>query len=744
MFGKRKPDQGPPYYTGPPSQPLGDRNDVEALAGQTDAYVALRWSLSPTGVGGEPQRRRMPVGVYGGKRWVFTREETHLLALGPARSHAGKTASVMIPAILSAAGPVVAATTKPDVIPATALARAQMGNLLCFVPDGETPVPEGIKELHWSPLVGAKKWDVARRSASDMTRLLSSGEVRGGDHWKDRAAALLGPVFHWAALQDGRMENVLAAVHDMSAAGSIVQYLSSRSPVAAGVLSSVVHAGREEYANITSTAARALKVFEGTGALHTAAEANFDPDDFVRGGVAGRADTVYIVSTSRDQEQIAPLVVTLLSRIRDAVYNLHRERGGVPGIPTVFALDELYGLAPIPDLPSMLTDGGSQGLLIAGAVQDLTLMKSRWKSQGDAFLTLFGSVLVFPGIRDTHTLEEVSRLIGDHDRATVSESREQQSQGIGLGFEWATKSQQHSTHRERLLPPDRVYQGIDPENSDVLLWFHENAWDPVIATPWWRSDPWPNFLAACLARATSGRVPEWRLFEYLVTGEHPPVEDMLPYLPRPDLRAWFARWENDSNFPWRQREVRWLLHTGLPMLDQMRARPPAQARYELAPTWTMPGMPWTVAITRPVPPPEPVTPSAGPDFFASLTPEAQAAVRGAAAGPADPPPARRLTAEVVEELDRAPGRHVRPPPNFAATPGTPEEESELHARWVAGHFITAEEAARRAAAPPTAYMPIDPMAAFRRPGEAEPPEDPTKRWRELSPPPLKGWKRRDK
>lgn len=81
----------------------------------------------------------------------------------------------------------------------------------------------------------------------------------------------------------------------------------------------------------------------------------------------------------------------------------------------VFALDEMYGIAPIPDIANMLSEGGSQGVLVAGAVQDLALVKDRWNAADDSFLTLFGDVLVFPGIQHGDTLEAVSKLIGEED-----------------------------------------------------------------------------------------------------------------------------------------------------------------------------------------------------------------------------------------------------------------------------------------------------------------------------------------
>jgi TraM recognition site of TraD and TraG len=40
-------------------------------------------------------------------------------------------------------------------------------------------------------------------------------------------------------------------------------------------------------------------------------------------------------------------------------------------MPVPFALDEMYG-TPIPELPKVLAEGGSQGLIVCGALQDLS------------------------------------------------------------------------------------------------------------------------------------------------------------------------------------------------------------------------------------------------------------------------------------------------------------------------------------------------------------------------------------
>jgi hypothetical protein len=128
---------------------------------------------------------------------------------------------------------------------------------------------------------------------------------------------------------------------------------------------------------------------------------------------------------------------------------------------TVFALDQLRGIAEIPDLPN-ITEGGSQGLLIASAVQDLSLVKDRWRVAGDGFLTLFQDVLVYPGICHGEMLEAVSRLMGDYDARQLGESHQYGGSQPGWSESW-------STHRQRKVTPDQVSIGPDPSNPD-LIW----------------------------------------------------------------------------------------------------------------------------------------------------------------------------------------------------------------------------------------------------------------------------------
>ena len=98
------------------------------------------------------------LGLGSGGRWITADPEHAVMVLGPPRS--GKTSTTVIPSILAAPGPVVSTATKPDVMNATARARAEVGQVWLYDPSGEQdPWPTGIRRLSWSPVPAASTWD---------------------------------------------------------------------------------------------------------------------------------------------------------------------------------------------------------------------------------------------------------------------------------------------------------------------------------------------------------------------------------------------------------------------------------------------------------------------------------------------------------------------------------------------------------------------------------------------------------
>ena len=337
--------------------------------------------------------------------------------------------------------------------------------------------------------------------------------------------------------------------------------LPDADPAAAAVLQNVMSIEAREQSSIISTAARALQVYQLPGAIRSTEEPNFDPAAFVRGDWG--YSTVYIMSSNEQQDITAPLVIALLNEIRQEQYKLARSYAhdqmsmrvtGPPPTPTMFALDEMYGIAPIPDLPNMLSEGGSQGVVVLGAIQDLALVGDRWNKAGESFLTMFGDVLVFPAIRHKETLEAVSVLCGEYDAKTPTTSYTVRPPsptgllpaiaalgGAGSGSPGGTDVT-YGTHisRQRIVPPDVVARGVNEWMPEMVIHLSGQGPGTLFVSPYWREDPWPQVLTSCMQHAFQNPTPVRR------AGDNP-----FTSLPVPDLSTW-AR-QNESYSPWAKR-----------------------------------------------------------------------------------------------------------------------------------------------------------------------------------------------
>jgi hypothetical protein len=286
--------------------------------------------------------------------------------------------------------------------------------------------------------------------------------------------------------------------------------------------------------DVFSTADVALRGYQGR-ALNAATDVNFEPDKFILGEpellsdlfieypdpsallsrLPGRYDTVYITVPADKQRLYSPLVVSLLSAIKRAVYNKHQweERHDQTGTrqPVTFVLDEMYG-SPLPELPVLLSEGGGQGLLICGALQDLTQAHARWGDVGHGFLTLWQNVLVLPGIRDQRSLELLSLLVGDEERRYQTESWSEHSVDIrGIPDRQWMQSRQEHVERRRRLPPDVIYGGNPHDSKQVLHFSPNGGWGWLRLMKYWESQPWPGILMQSARHVLDGDAQNWPL-----------------------------------------------------------------------------------------------------------------------------------------------------------------------------------------------------------------------------------------
>jgi len=175
---------------------------------------------------------------------------------------------------------------------------------------------------------------------------------------------------------------------------------------------------------------------------------------------------------------IAPLVVGLLEDVRAATYLRARRAGGPP---VLLALDEVANIAPLPDLPAIVAEGGSQGLVTLACLQDFSQARTRWGGAADGFASLFGATVVLRGIGDVRTLEALSTRCGEIDVPVRSDSRGRAQPDAG-GRPWRrSRSVTWSTRRQRRLAVDAIAEGqpgaaLVVGGAQVPMWVALRPW----------------------------------------------------------------------------------------------------------------------------------------------------------------------------------------------------------------------------------------------------------------------------
>jgi type IV secretory pathway TraG/TraD family ATPase VirD4 len=120
------------------------------------------------------------------RRYLYAPPNVAVLILaGP---QAGKSVTVVMPAVAMHPGPVACTSTKLEIAERTAPARRELGK--CWMSDlAGAGVPNGFRELRWSPLQRADSYANARLVARMMAGAVPVSP--NGRHWMNRAGDLL-------------------------------------------------------------------------------------------------------------------------------------------------------------------------------------------------------------------------------------------------------------------------------------------------------------------------------------------------------------------------------------------------------------------------------------------------------------------------------------------------------------------------------------------------------------------------
>ena len=342
-----------------------------------------------------------------GRRSVALEARHSLLIWGPTQS--GKTTSLAVPAILEWPGPVVATSTKGDLVADTIGWRSQLGDVHVYDPARSTT----FQPAGWSPLAGCDTWAGATAAAWELAMAgkacLGSGMALA-DFWFPSAAKSLAPYLHAAACSRRDVGALLRWI-DAEERDEVERILRMLHPDAALAHQATFKREDKSRSSLFQVMQQILAAYGDPAVAASAAHHDIDMDKLLDGG----AHTLYVTAPLRDQKRFRPLFSTVIGQLLAAVYS-HAARTGEPlDPPLLLVLDEAANIAPVEDLPEVASTAAALGLQLVTVFQDNAQIKRRYGDAAGTIVNNHRAKLLLPGVSDVETLELASRLAGDHE-----------------------------------------------------------------------------------------------------------------------------------------------------------------------------------------------------------------------------------------------------------------------------------------------------------------------------------------
>ena len=412
---------------------------------------------------------------------AFSGAERSTLILGPSRS--GKTSAIIVPNLLMTTRAAITTSTKDDIVRLLSKTRRDVPQLI-FDPSGTVQTPAGSTAISFSPIRLASTWDgalLAVRSLVGARQTFQGSQNR--DHWAERASALVAPLMHAAALGGTSLRNFSRDIDRRNGLDGLevlrTHYNTDHQSIA--LLEGILATDERERSGIWSTASGLLDGLRTDAAQRTSRYPELDIESFLQS-----RSQLHIVAPSRHQNIMTPLVVGLIEEVVHRTYqDFHK------GARLTLALDELANVAPLPTLPSIVSEGGGQGVITMACLQDLSQARARWGVSGESFLSLFPTSLVLPGIADRATLELLSALGGRSERNQASHSFGRR--GKVTGGAWSQREQIRLTPSAVAHGRPGMTLGLGP--SKEMEW--------IRLTPYFREERFARYLERSAERSRS-------------------------------------------------------------------------------------------------------------------------------------------------------------------------------------------------------------------------------------------------
>ncbi|MGC5033799.1 type IV secretory system conjugative DNA transfer family protein [Micromonospora sp. DT229] len=476
---------------------MASRADLAHLGpkGIADSGRRLRPSLADVDRP-DPDQLGVLIGttVAGGMALRQSWEDMAIDIWGP---RTGKTTSRAIPAIVAAPGPTLVTSVKGDIVDATREVRAARGSVWAFDPQHILGAEQG---MWWNPLRAVATITDARRLAEHFAAAEREPGV-SRDAFFDPSSEELVANLLLAAAVSGR--DILAAYRWAVSPRDDEPALLLRDrgfDLPADAVAGVVNMPDKTRGGIYAGAQKMLMCLTEPAVTRWVTPTRgwvleFDPAAFVVS-----TDVLYLLSQGGPGSP-APLVAALTDAVlRAGELQARASAGRRLDPPLLSILDEAANICRLRQLPNLYSYYGSHGLPIITILQSYPQGVDVWGREGMRKLWSAANVRTYGGgVADPDWLEELSKLIGEHDVTTRSTS----SSGSG----WGNRSVSHSTRRQRILDVSDLH--ALPRGRMVV---YASGAPPALArTAPWQDGPHAAAIRASIARWDPDSRTDWTL-----------------------------------------------------------------------------------------------------------------------------------------------------------------------------------------------------------------------------------------
>ncbi|MGW5213769.1 type IV secretory system conjugative DNA transfer family protein [Streptomyces sp. NPDC004051] len=281
--------------------------------------------------------------------------------------------------VRDAEGPVLVVTSDASLWAETKDARAKLGPTHLYDPTHRCDTPA---RLHWSPTAGCEDKDTAVARAAALLAPVRPAS-RLDQAVSDTAQTLLRSYLHAAAIDGRTVRHVhrWAQGAQVQDAVRVLRTNPKAAPGAAGELEAALTAYPERRDIAQQLTTRALSALLTVNIREACTPNRTDAlalDSFVH-----ETGTLYVVGESNEDPRTQPGAMPFLTALTASVVEhgrrmAERSSSGRLDPPLTLVLDDVAAVAPLPQLPELLSTGADRGMPTLALLRSPEQARTRW------------------------------------------------------------------------------------------------------------------------------------------------------------------------------------------------------------------------------------------------------------------------------------------------------------------------------------------------------------------------------